>query len=131
MKMKNKGILFGLSSFMITSVASAETVIDHTKTIINQIPYTVEVCTDGNGKSDIQNLLEGAIVGGAIGNNIPGEKNGGAIGAFLGGVLNTERNKGMQCRKETRYNEEVTTVYSHSTVTFYHEGRQYTVRFQK
>lgn len=129
--MKNKGILFGLSSFMITSVASAETVIDHTKTIINQIPYTVEVCTDGNGKSDIQNLLEGAIVGGAIGNNIPGEKNGGAIGAFLGGVLNTERNKGMQCRKETRYNEEVTTVYSHSTVTFYHEGRQYTVRFQK
>jgi len=129
--MKNKGILFGLSSFMITSVASAETVIDHTKTIMNQIPYTVEVCTDGNGKSDIQNLLEGAIVGGAIGNNIPGEKNGGAIGAFLGGVLNTERNKGMQCRKETRYNEEVTTVYSHSTVTFYHEGRQYTVRFQK
>ena len=129
--MKNKGILFGLSSFMITSVASAETVIDHTKTIINQIPYTVEVCTDGNGKSDIQNLLEGAIVGGAIGNNIPGEKNGGALGAFLGGVLNTERNKGMQCRKETRYNEEVTTVYSHSTVTFYHEGRQYTVRFQK
>lgn len=129
--MKNKGILFGLSVFAFTNIANAETVVDHTKTIINQIPYTVEVCTEGNGKSDIQNLLEGAIVGGAIGNNIPGENNGGALGAFLGGVLNTERNKGQQCRTETRYNEEVMTVYSHSTITFYHEGRQYTLRFQK
>lgn len=120
-----------LVATLFSNIAYAETVTDHTKTIINQIPYTVEVCTEGNGKSDIQNLLEGAIVGGAIGNNIPGEENGGALGAFLGGVLNAERNKGMQCRKETRYNEEVTTVYSHSTVTFYHEGRQYTVRFQK
>lgn len=113
------------------SPAIAETTQDHYKHVIVKKPYTVEVCTEGNGKSDLNNFLEGAIIGGAIGNNIPGEKNGGAIGAFLGGVLNAEKNKAPQCRKETRYEEEYKEVYSHSTVTFNHNGRQYTLRFQK
>ena len=113
------------------SPAIAETTQDHYKQVIVKKPYTIEVCTEGNGKSDLNNFLEGAIIGGAIGNNIPGEKNGGAIGAFLGGVLNTEKNKGNQCRKETRYEEEYREMYSHSTVTFQHNGRTYTLRFQK
>jgi len=117
--------------FLLATTAFAETTQDHYKTVIVQKPYTVEICTQGNNKSEVQNFLEGAIVGGAIGNNIPGEKNGGALGAFLGGVLNTERNKGPQCRTETRYEEETKTIYSHSTVTFTHEGRQYSLRFQK
>lgn len=111
--------------------AIAETTQDHFKQVIVKKPYTVEVCTEGNNKSDITNFLEGAIVGGAIGNNIPGEDGGGALGAFLGGVYNAERNKGPQCQKETRYEEERQTIYSHSTVTFTHEGKQYTLRFQK
>jgi len=116
--------------------AIAEEVRDHYKEVIVKKPYTVEVCFDGgtgNNKSEIQNFLEGAIIGGAIGNNIPGEKNGGALGAFVGGVLNTERNKnkGPQCRMETRYEEERKTIYSHSTVSFIHEGRSYNIRFQK
>ena len=94
-------------------------------------PYTVEVCTQGSSKSGIESFIEGAIVGGAIGNNVPGEKNGGALGAFLGGVYNTERNKGPKCNVETRYEEEQKTIYSHSTVTFTHEGRQYTLQFNK
>ena len=118
------------------SPALAETTQDHFKQVIVKKPYTVEVCMDGgsgNSKTDIQNFLEGAIIGGAIGNNIPGEKNGGALGAFLGGVYNTEQNKdkGPRCQKETRYEEERQTIYSHSTVTFTHEGKQYTLRFQK
>lgn len=113
------------------SPAIAETTQDHYKQVIVKKPYTIEVCTEGNGKSDLNNFLEGAIIGGAIGNNIPGEKNGGAIGAFLGGVLNAEKNKGNQCRKETRYEEEYREMYSHSTVTFQHNGRTYTLRFQK
>jgi len=116
---------------LLTTAALAETTQDHFKTVVVQNPYTVEVCTNGNNKSEIQNFLEGAIVGGAIGNNIPGEENGGALGAFLGGVLNTERNKGPQCRTETRYEEEQRTIYSHSTVTFTHEGKTYTLRFSK
>lgn len=121
--------------FLSSASAYAQNVMDHYKTVIVQKPYTVEVCQQGNGnsKSDITNFLEGAIVGGAIGNNIPGEKNGGALGAFLGGVLNTERNKntGPQCRTETRYEEEQQTVYSHSTITFTYEGKQRTLSFKK
>lgn len=115
--------------------AMAETITDHYKSVIVQKPYTVEVCTQGttSNKSDVQNFLEGAIVGGAIGNNIPGENNGGALGAFLGGVYNTERNKnkGPQCRTETRYEEERREVYSHSTIVFTYEGRQHSVNFKK
>ena len=112
-------------------LAQAQTVQDHYKNVIVQKPYTVQVCTQGNGKSDLSNLLEGAIIGGAIGNNIPGEDGGGAMGAIIGGLLNSENNKGQQCRTETRYDEEYQSVYSHSTVTFYYNGRQYTLRFNK
>jgi len=126
-----KKILLMIPLFMLSSGANAETTQDHFKSIIVKNPYTVEVCTQGNGKSDLDNFLTGAIIGGAIGNNIPGEKNGGAIGGVLGGILNTERNKTPQCRTETRYDEETQTVYSHSTVTFTHEGRSYTLRFQR
>ena len=111
--------------------AQAQTVQDHYKNVIVQKPYTVQVCTQGNGKSDLSNLLEGAIIGGAIGNNIPGEDGGGAMGAIIGGLLNSENNKGQQCRTETRYDEEYQSVYSHSTVTFYYNGKQYTLRFNK
>lgn len=116
---------------MAATPAFAETTQDHYKNVIVKKPYTVEVCTEGNGKSDLNNFLEGAIIGGIIGNNIPGEKGGGALGALLGGAMNTESNKAPQCRRETRYEEEYKEVYSHSTVTFFHDGRQYTVRFQK
>ena len=112
-------------------LAQAQTVQDHYKNVIIKKPYSVQVCTQGNGKSDITNLLEGAIIGGAIGNNIPGEDGGGAMGAIIGGLLNSENNKGQQCRTETRYDEEYQSVYSHSTVTFYYNGRQYTLRFNK
>jgi outer membrane lipoprotein SlyB len=111
--------------------ASAETVQDHYKNIVVKRPYSVQVCSQGNGKSDLENLLEGAIIGGAIGNNVPGEDGGGAMGAIIGGILNSERNSGTRCQTETRYDEEYQSVYSHSTVTFYYNGRQYTLRFSK
>ena len=78
---------------------------DHYKTVINPNTHTVEVCTKGNGKTDLDNFVTGAIIGGVIGNNIPGEKNGGAIGGMLGGILNSEKNKANQCPTETRYTE--------------------------
>ena len=80
--------------------------------------------------------LKGAILGGVIGNNVGDIKNGGALGAVIGGMIghnNSKATGGTQtvCRTETRYTEERKTVYSHSTVTFMHNGRSYTVRFQK
>lgn len=122
---------FIVAAMLVSTPAMAESTQDHYKQVIVKKPYSVEVCTQGSGKSDVENFIEGAIIGGAIGNNVPGEKNGGALGAFLGGVYNTERNKGPKCQVETRYEEEYKEVYSHSTVTFMHEGRQYTLRFNK
>ena len=133
MQLKKLLLTSAIVSFTMagSGLAQAQTVQDHYKNVIVQKPYTVQVCTEGNGKSDITNLLEGAIIGGAIGNNIPGENGGGAMGAIIGGILNSENNKGQQCRTETRYDEEYQNVYSHSTVTFYYNGRQYTLRFNK
>tara|TARA_Y100001937_G_scaffold121662_1_gene180807 strand:+ start:1123 stop:1563 length:441 start_codon:yes stop_codon:yes gene_type:complete len=132
-----------VSGFSNTSIADSIIKIeDFDKQVIKKTPYVVEVCYDRqvqgtkNGKSDIQNFMEGAVAGGLLGNNIKGEENGGAIGAFLGGVLNTERNKGTvgtqtECVSETRYKEEYMHMYSHSQITFEYQGKTYTVNFSK
>ena len=117
--------------FSSTALASGNPVRDHYRSVIVKKPYSVEVCTQGNGQSDLSNFLSGALIGGAIGNNIPGEKGAGAIGAIIGGALNAEKNKGNICKMETRYNEEQRTIYSHSTITFDYEGKQYTLSFKK
>tara|TARA_B100001287_G_scaffold42930_1_gene32009 strand:- start:1371 stop:1772 length:402 start_codon:yes stop_codon:yes gene_type:complete len=132
-----KTLIFASSLVLLsaTSAVAQNNIQDHYKDVIVQQPYSVEVCSHagGNGKSELQNFLEGAIIGGAIGNNIPGESGGGAMGAFIGGILNNENNKnsGPRCRTETRYNEQRQRVYSHSTITFTHNGRQHTLRFNK
>jgi outer membrane lipoprotein SlyB len=126
-----------LGFILWSSGALAETTQDHFKTVINKSPYQVEVCEDVAVSGDkTADVLTGAIIGGALGNNIKGEQNGGAIGAILGGMLghaNSSATGGTkrQCTVETRYNEERLKVYSHSTVTFTHEGRTYTLRFTK
>lgn len=126
-----------LGLILWSGTALAETTQDHYKTVINKKPYQVEICEDVAVSGDkTADVLTGAIIGGAIGNNIKGEKNGGAIGAILGGMLghaNSSATGGIkrQCVVETRYNEESVEVYSHSTVTFTHEGRTYTLRFTK
>ena len=128
-----KTLIFASSLVLIaaSSAYAQSNIQDHYKTVIIQKPYTVEVCTQGNGKSKLGNFLEGAIIGGIIGNNVPGENGGGALGAIVGGALNAENNTGTKCQTETRYNEEQQTIYSHSTITFTYEGRQQTLRFQK
>lgn len=133
-----KKTLMTLAMIGVSTSAVAETVQDFTKTVINRVPYNVEVCTNqtvGGDKSG--DMLKGAIIGGIIGNNVTKNvENGGAVGALLGGILghnSSTATGGTQrvCSVQTRYNEEAVTVYSHSIVTFYHEGKQYKLRFQK
>ena len=117
--------------------AIAAEIIDHNKIVIDQQPYTVEVCRDVQTSGDkTGDALKGAIIGGIIGNNIKGEQDGGAIGAIIGGMLghsNSDATSGTKriCDTETRYKESRRSVYSHSTITFLHEGVTYTLRFQK
>ena len=75
----------------VSAPAFAETVQDVNKTVVNRVPYNVEVCTNqsvGGDKSG--DMLKGAIIGGLIGNNVTKNvDNGGAVGAILGVSLDT------------------------------------------
>ena len=125
------GIITCLTSTANATQPYSAKVSDHYKAVIVKIPTEYEVCSKGNGKTDLENFITGGIVGGVIGNNIPGEKGGGALGAILGGALNAEANKGIKCTKHTHYEKKMETIYSHSTITFNYDGKSYTVRFTK
>ncbi len=114
------------------------TVKDHYKEVIKQKPYHVEVCSETNKSGDkTADALLGAIIGGIIGNNVTKDlPDGGTAGAIIGGLMghqNSDAKGGTRthCRTETRYNEEKATIYSYSTIKFWHDGRELTVRFQK
>ena len=133
-----KKTLMTIGMVLASTSAMAESVQDFNKTVVNRVPYNVEVCTDQSyGGDKTGDALKGAIIGGIIGNNVTKNvDNGGAVGALLGGIIghnNSNATGGTRrvCNVQTRYNEEVIEVYSHSVVTFYHNGRQYKLRFQK
>jgi len=134
--MKNLLIMTAIA-MGISMPAFAETTQDHFKQVVNKTPHQVEVCYDRQVSGDKSgDMLKGAIIGGIIGNNVGDIKNGGAAGAIIGGILghnNSTATGGTRqvCRVETRYTESPMRVYSHSTVTFTHNGRQYTVSFQR
>jgi len=133
-----KKTLMTIGMVLASTSAMAESVQDFNKTVVNRVPYNVEVCTNQSyGGDRTGDTLKGAIIGGIIGNNVTKNvDNGGAVGALLGGIIghnNSNATGGVQrvCNIQTRYNEEVVEIYSHSVVTFYHNGRQYKLRFQK
>ena len=110
---------------------------DHFKDVIHQKPYQVEVCSERNVSGDkTSDTLLGAIIGGAIGQNITKDlPDGATAGAIIGGILGNQNStvggKQMSCRTMTRYNESMQTIYSHSTITFVYEGKQYKLNFKK
>ena len=126
---------------VLATPAFAETVNDHYKTVIEQSPYRVEVCKDVRiqGQASTGDTIFGAIIGGAIGNQFGGGKGKDAatvLGAIVGADIANKNGKKpggtqRQCQVETRYEETQREVYSHSTVTFYSDGQQYTVKFTK
>ena len=127
------GIGFIAFTFIANSVKADTTVQDHYKNIIYKKPSQVEVCYEGSGDKTGDTLL-GAIIGGAIRQNITKDlPDGATAGAIIGGILGNQNStaSGNICRTETRYTEQSKTVYSHSTITFVYEGKQYSVNFKK
>lgn len=123
---------------------STATIRDHYKTVIEQTPYSVEVCKEIKVPQKSEMNTEGAILGGLLGGvvgNQFGKGNGkdamtglGAItGAILGGKDKGPRNytTQRQCQIETRYEETQREVYSHSVVTFTSDGKRYKLKFNK
>ena len=131
------GIGFIAFTFIANSVKADTTVQDHYKNIIKRTPQVVEVCSERNVSGDkTSDTLLGAIIGGAIGQNITKDlPDGATAGAIIGGILGNQNStingKQMRCRTMTRYNESMETIYSHSTITFVYEGKQYSVNFKK
>ena len=110
----------------------------HFLSVIEQTPYSVEVCKNVRVNGDkTSDTLTGAIIGGIIGNNVTRDlPDGGTAGAILGGILghmNSDARSEIKkvCNIETRYEEVQKEVYSHSTITFWSGGKQYTLRFKK
>ena len=141
MKLMLKGsLLVTLMYLMLLPVkADANNLVieDVDKTVLSRQPYQIEVCYQEQVPGDKSgDMIKGALLGGLLGNNIKGEVNGGAIGAVLGGMYGHSQSKATggthrRCQLETRYNETRQTVYSHSLVTFTHEGKTHRLRFQK
>ncbi len=125
---------------LFANASFAETVRDHYKTVIEQTPYSVEVCKDvrRNGATSVDTLF-GALIGGVVGNqfgNGSGKDVATVLGAIVGAeaITNNSNNQAgvqRQCQTETRYEETQRNAYSHSTVTFRTEGKKYTLKFQK
>ena len=125
-------VIFSLRVEAQTMVTITSNVKDHYKIVIDRQPYTVEICEKGNQSgASAGDLLSGAIIGGAIGNNIKGEENGGAIGALLGTLFANEKAKEDKCFVQTRYNETRREVYDYSTFTFQYGNKTHTTRFVK
>ena len=110
----------------------------HFLSVIEQTPYSVEVCKNVRVNGDkTGDTLTGAIIGGIIGNNVTKDlPDGGTAGAILGGILghmNSDAKSEIKrvCNIETRYEEVQKKIYSHSTITFWSGGKRYTLRFKK
>lgn len=129
---------------LITTSAVAESklarieVVDHFKQVYHKKPYQVEVCYDKQVSGDkTGDALMGAIIGGIIGNNVTKDlPDGGTAGAIIGGMLghqNSDSKGGSKtvCEIETRYKEEKREMYSHSTITFTHDGKTYKLKFAR
>ena len=126
----------------ISSPANAERtkVQDHYKNIINQEPYSVEICRDvkvprGSGTN---NSIISGIIGGVLGNQFgsgKGKITMTGLGALTGAILGGQEQQGSyierQCGTETRYREESARIYSHSSVSFSYAGKSYRLKFEK
>jgi uncharacterized protein YcfJ len=125
-------------TFIANSVKADTQVQDHYMNIIYKTPSNVEVCYDRQVSGDkTSDTIMGAILGGAIGNNVTKNMpDGGTAGAIIGGLLgnmNSDASGGTKtvCQTETRYTEQSKTVYSHSTISFVYNGKNYSLNFKK
>ena len=133
------------TSIMASTPIDRGVVTDTYKTVIKQIPYRVEVCQDRvqpAGDGSATNELVGALFGGAIGNSFgkgDGKDAMTLFGALMGASLahdeEVANGQGSRvvtvCDAQTRYEEEVSEVYSHSTIVFYVDSKRYSLNFKK
>ena len=127
-------------------------VVDYDKTIVTEIPKTIQVCE--NVKVPIYSSVQvqgdagggallGMILGGILGKGVTGDDGGAAAGAVLGGVIGADKNQSRteqrivgyenerQCGDRTTYVSSTRDVYSHSIMFFKLDNLNYELRFQR
>ena len=151
MNIKLIGTVLATSLLATSAFAGDPSVQDKYKVVETRVPNTQNVCQNvqvpiygnvGGGGASGTDVLGGMIIGGLLGKGITGKDNGAAAGAVLGGIFQADKKQNkqnqivgyrqqQQCQQNTTYTTERETVYSHSIVTFYHEGKQHRVRFNR
>lgn len=140
------------AALLVSPAAYADTVRgtieDHFTTVVEQTPTVRQVCENievpiyGRGQATTGDALAGAIIGGVIGNQFgsgSGKDAMTVLGAIVGAdVANKQGGRQVvgweqrtECSNQTHYVQTQRQVYSHSTITFRENGRNYTIRFQK
>src|SRR6056300_897727 len=146
----NKTIIGVVLATLVATPALADKtrVYDVTKTITKKIPQTEQICQVvevpiyGNAGVNTEGAIVGGLIGGILGNQIGkggGKEAATGVGAMAGAIIggkNGEKEvvgyrQETRCQNKTTYTTETKEVYSHSVVTFYHEGRMYRVKFNK
>jgi len=127
-------------------------VTNHYNTVVKRIPQTEQICRTvdvpiygHNNKNNTNDMIIGGIIGGILGNQIgkgSGKEAATGIGALSGAIIANENAKKHnqpiigyrqveQCENKTTYTTTEHEVYSHSTITFWEDGRKYVVQFRK
>ena len=146
------------SAFTIFAASTAQaqsvnaTIEDHYRTVVKQVPHTERVCNTVEvpiygtvqGQASTGDTVIGAIIGGAIGNQVGGGSGKDAatvLGASVGADIANKRGSRQQvitgyrqeqrCFNNTSYTSHQEEVYSHSTIRFQENGRWITLQFQR
>lgn len=120
------------------------------KTVYIENPVTnckdvdVPIYQQNKGEGNLGDFLAGAIIGGAIGNNVSNDKGAGAIGAIIGGAIANENAKKKNssativgykreriCETTVTKQSEIIREYMYTTIKFEYNGQVYKVRFTK
>jgi len=154
--MKKLYIATALTMVLSSTPVLAETVNakveDHYRTVVREIPSTERICETvevpiyGNvrGQASTGDTVLGAIIGGAIGNQVGGGSGKDAatvLGAIVfSDIANKRANRQQvitgyrqqqQCYNETTYSRVEEEVYSHSTIQFKKDGQWVTLEFYR
>ena len=119
------------------------------QTVFEQIPYQnctirkVPIYGRIQSQPDVGAVVGGAVLGGIIGKTVTKKDSGAAFGAFVGGALANESQKSktttgivgyedrQSCQTKFKNSPKEEVVYSYSTITFFINGKEETVEFQR
>ena len=104
----------------------------------------VPIYEQTQGEGSLGDFLTGAIIGGAIGNNVSGADGAGAIGAIIGGAIANENAKKKNttanvvgykretvCETTVTKEKHIKQEYMHTLIEFVYEGNVYRIEFKK